>query len=347
MSDGEEKSEQPSDRKLKKARDDGQVATYKDFVSSSLSGVLFFYIIFKLATINDTLKIVFLNILNEPNQSFEHTVNKVIPSLIDSGAATVVPLCALAVLTVIVLSIAVNQGIVFSTKPLKPDLKRISPSSGFKKIFGAKAFVELGKAVFKIIVLGVALSLTLLGYLNDIIRTPQGGLEGLPIMLKHVTTPIIFISIGIFIILAVMDIPLQYFLFIKDQKSTKSEVKREQKESDGAPELKRERKRLQDELSKMPSKLGTKSSSLVIYSADSAVGMRYVAGETHVPYITVRARTPEAIAKLMQESKELKIPQIKRDDITDIVAKQHQPGAYLNAKYFNAVAAALREAKLV
>jgi type III secretion protein U len=347
MSEGEEKTEEPSDRKLKKARDDGKIATYKDFVSSALSAVLFFYIIIKLSSISDTFKVMFLSVLNEQNTSFENTVIKIIPSLISSSTSAVIPLCALAFISIVVFTIVVNGGIVLSFKPLKPDVKRINPADGLKKIFGSKAFIDLGKSLIKLIVLGAALYLTTLTYLNDLIRTPVGGLEGLPVMLAHVSKPIIYISIGIFIILGVMDLPLQYFLFRKDQKSTKSEVKRENKESDGAPELKRERKRMEKELADMPTKIGVKNSSLIVYNDNVAVGLRYVAGETHVPFVTSRAKTGEAALKLLEQARELKIPLIKRDELTDGLAKQHQIGSYLNAKYFNGVAEALREAKLV
>ncbi len=347
MSDGEEKTEEPSDRKLKKARDDGKIATYKDFVSSGLSGVLFFYIIIKLSSISDAFKVVFLKVLNEQDTSFENTIIKVIPSLISSGSETIIPLSVLTVLTVIVLTVVVNGGVVLSFKPLVPDIKRINPADGLKKLFGSKAVIDLGKSLLKLIILGAALTITTLAYLNDIIRTPVGGLEGLPVMLSHVSNPIIFISIGIFIILGVMDLPLQYFLFIKEQKSTKSEVKREHKESDGAPELKRERKRMEKELADMPTKLGVQNSSLIIYNDNVAIGLRYVAGETHVPYVTSRGKTFEAALKLLEAAGELKIPKIKRDELADGLSKQHQIGTYLNAKYFNGVAEALREAKLV
>jgi type III secretion protein U len=347
MSEGEEKTEEPSDRKLKKARDDGKIATYKDFVSSALSAVLFFYIIIKLTSINDSFKVMFLSVLNQQDTSFENTIIKVIPSLISSGTSTVIPLCALAFISVVVFTVVVNGGIVLSFKPLKPDIKRVNPADGLKKIFGSKAFIDLGKSLLKLIVLAAALYLTTLTYLNDLIRTPVGGLEGLPVMLAHVSNPIIFISIGIFIILGVMDLPLQYFLFRKDQKSTKSEVKRENKESDGAPELKRERKRMEKELADMPTKIGVKNSSFVVYNDNVAVGLRYVAGETHVPFITSRAKTGDAALKLIEQARELKIPLVKREELSDGIAKQHQIGAYLNAKYFNGVAEVLREAKLV
>lgn len=347
MSDGEEKTEEPSDRKLKKARDDGKIATYKDFVSSGLSGILFFYIIIKLNSINDAFKVIFLNVLNEQDTSFDNTIIKVIPSMINSSWSTVIPLCALAVITVVVLTIVVNGGVVLSFKPLAPDVKRINPADGLKKLFGSKAFVDLGKSLLKLIVLGAALTITMLADLNDIIKTPVGGLDGLPVMLAHVSNPIIFISIGIFIILGVMDLPLQYFLFIKEQKSTKSEVKRENKESDGAPELKRERKRMEKELADMPTKLGVQNSSLIIYNDNVAIGLRYVAGETHVPYVTSRGKTIESALKLLEIAGELKIPKVKRDELADGIAKQQQVGTYLNAKYFNGVAEALREAKLV
>ncbi len=101
----------------------------------------------------------------------------------------------------------------------------------------------------------------------------------------------------------------------------------------------------QDDIS---TKTGLENSSLIIYNDRVAVGLRYVAGETYVPFVTGLAKTSDTVLKLLKQAKELNIPLVERDELPNRLVDQNKVGDYLRDEtFYGNVAEALLEAGLV
>ena len=147
------------------------------------------------------------------------------------------------------LAIFLQIGPLISFQKIKPDLKRIDPIKGTRNLFTRRQVVEFAKTLFKILVVGYVVWITL----RDSVR----GLTGLPTLQSaeatitaagNLTLRLMLRVGGALAGLAVLDFFYQRWQHRQDQKMTKDEVKREQKESDGDPHIKQERARVHREI---------------------------------------------------------------------------------------------------
>ena len=237
-----------SERKLQKARDDGQVARSRDLAHLAVLGggavtlMALAPAMFGQLKTHMGLQLLFdAQTLKDPMIM----VNRL-------GAMTAVGLVASAVFAAIVSTIAIlgtvaTGGWVASLKPITPDFSRINPLSGFGRLFTKDKATEVGKMTF------IALMLLLVGF-----NYLKGGLDTLGMLvlqpsaksLNHLAdwiTTGMGLMLLVVLVVAMVDVPLQSFLHKSRMKMSHQEMKQESKESDGNPQMKgRMRQRQRD-----------------------------------------------------------------------------------------------------
>src|SRR5207237_10417044 len=104
-------------------------------------------------------------------------------------------------------------------------------------------------------------------------------------------------AVVVFVVLGPVDFAVQKWLFIRDQRMSKDEVKREHKESEGDPELKGKRKQIAEEMvNEAPARKAVPGSAVGVASPTHfAVALRYVPGETPLPVITAKGVEEQAL----------------------------------------------------
>lgn len=138
-------------------------------------------------------------------------------------------------------------GPLFAPEAIKPDLSKISPLQGFKRLFSVRSLVEFAKGILKIALVGLVAFL--------IISPFYGGIEhliGLPpvLVLEEISVLVVKMLIGILVVLAVItaiDISFQRQAHLKKIRMTKQEVKDEFKQSEGDPHVKGRLRQLRQE----------------------------------------------------------------------------------------------------
>jgi flagellar biosynthetic protein FlhB len=156
-------------------------------------------------------------------------------------AKTAVPFLVLNMLFGII-SQVIQHGFHISLKPLQPKFDRLNPIPGFKRLFSAKAMVELLKSLVKfLIVMGVAYSV-----LGDRMHVFMGTMK-LPLKqsLSYLNETLLILYRNVImamLFLAVADFLYQRYQFEKGQRMTKQEVKDEMKDAEGNPEIKNKQK---------------------------------------------------------------------------------------------------------
>ncbi|TDR89629.1 flagellar biosynthesis protein FlhB [Enterovirga rhinocerotis] len=195
-----------------------------------------------------------------------------------------VALRALALPLGIVIAAALAAGLVqhrpvFSAEQLTPKLSRLSPLAGLKRMFGAQGIVQFVKGIAKIALVG-----TLAGWVLWRERDRFESLVG------QEPTAVVAVSLGLALkllggilalhaIITIADILFQRFSWMKRQRMTREEVKREMKEQDGNPEIKAKLRQLrQQRLRQSVAKAVPKATVVIANPTHFAVALRYESG---------------------------------------------------------------------
>lgn len=298
-----------SERKLQKARDDGQVARSRDLAHLAVLGGGAVTLMALAPTMFGQLKThMGLQLLFDAQ-----TLKDPMIMVNRLGAMTAVGLVASAVFAVIVSAIAIlgtvaTGGWVTSLKPITPDFSRLNPLSGFGRLFTKDKATEVGKMTF------IALMLLLVGF-----NYLKGGLDTLGALVlqpsaKSLSYLADWITTGmglmllVVLVVAMVDVPLQSFLHKSRMKMSHQEMKQESKESDGNPQMKgRMRQRQRDiangnSISKVP-----KADFVLMNPTHYAVAIQY--DDKTMPAPRVISKGADLLAfKIRDLAKENAIP---------------------------------------
>jgi flagellar biosynthetic protein FlhB len=245
-SDGQEKTEEPTAKKLREAREKGQVARSRELTTtvmlmSSSLGLL----AFGPSIVSGLTNVMVSNFSIRRERIFD--TNFMIDSFMGSVSQALTSLAPLLVLLVIaaIAGSIVLSGWNFSVEALMPKFSKLNPLSGMKRILGPQGAMELGKALVKFIVIGACGLLVLYLAFDPVMGL---GMEPLDQAIAHSGDLIFrgFMAVSASLILiAAVDVPFQLWNHKRQLKMTKQEVKQEGKDTDGSPELKARIRRTQ------------------------------------------------------------------------------------------------------
>lgn len=287
-----EKTEEPTPKKLRDARKKGQVAKSKE-----VSGT--FGLIAVLATVwamggqyMETIKGMVLLPAEVYNEDFRFALKVVISNILDQTIILLLPLVLVAMFSAIFGNV-MQFGLLFSGESVKPDIKKIDPVQGMKKIFAIKNLVEFCKSIIKILFLSFVVYFVIRDSLGDMVNLPFCGTPCILPVAGELMKKLLLYSAVAFIIIAVLDYMFERHNFMKQQRMTKDEVKREYKEMEGSPEIKSKRKEIHQEI--LNSADNTKKSDVVIKNPTHlAIGLHYRQDSTPLPVIMVKGRGAHA-----------------------------------------------------
>lgn len=157
-----------------------------------------------------------------------------------------------------------------------PRFSKLSPISGFKRMLGLHALVELFKAIAKFSVVSLVLWWLVDRYLVDLIRVANMGLEpAMGLTGQMIVQSVLWLTFSL-VVIALIDAPYQRWSYIKKLRMTKQEIKDELKDMEGRPEVKQQIRRRQREMAnaRMISKI--KDADVVITNPEHfAVALAY------------------------------------------------------------------------
>ena len=272
-----EKTEEATARKLRNARDDGQVARSVELPAAAVTigAILVMYFIgsawmTRVATIFAQGFTFDRKTLDNP----ELLVTTFASQMGESFLLIVPILGVTAVLAV--LSSGATGGYLFSLKSVMPKFSKLSPLQGFARMFGTKAAVELGKAILKFSLVATVLWSLVNSQLDQLMALGQMGLEP---ALAHAGIMIgesaLWLSLSLLVI-ALIDAPYQKFAFMKRMRMTKQEIKDEMKDMEGQPEVKAKIRQRQREMANAKMIQKVKDADVVITNPEHfAVALSY------------------------------------------------------------------------
>lgn len=343
----EERSLPASRKKLDDARKKGQVAKSQDLVAAVALIAATIYVVSAypgFATRLDELFGLSARVYLEP-------FSELAPRLIEAATTilldVMVPLLAVVALAAVLTNVVAMGGPVFSFEPVTPKFDNVNPASGFKRIFSMKSVVEFLKALFKVAALAIAFVVVFRLGMNALMQSPGCGFTCIYDTALAVIRPLVITALVVFLVVGLIDVLLQRQLFLREMRMTKTEAKREYKDMEGAPEIKRERKRLAQEMSAGIVKVGLKNASILIGRPGFAVvGLRFVRGDTPVPTLVCRGEGAPANV-LMTEAHLLGIPVVNDGELARAIMADAALGDPVPDGLFQPVADILVAAKLV
>ncbi|MBN3851593.1 MULTISPECIES: type III secretion system export apparatus subunit SctU [Burkholderiaceae] len=339
MSD--DKTEEPSEKKLRDAREEGQVAKSTDLVEVAPLGALLLTFTAGQRYLTDSLRAVVNDALDFTHG--DRTLQDLSVTLSDMGFHAIGLLCGIAAIALVaaVLALFPQVGFVISLKAVNPKLDAISPASGLKKIFGMNALIDLAKMTVKAIVLMAVMWSTIKSSMPVVASSLDETLARLIEVLWSVVTHLVTVALGVFIVIGAVDYKLQHWQFIRKNRMSKDEVKREHKDSEGNQEVKGERKRIAREMSQEEPKRGVGRASVVVVNpVHYAVALRYDPVECPLPIVIAKGLDDEALL-LRRYATESGVPIVANPPVARMLHKvpEKQP---VPEELFEVVAAILK-----
>jgi type III secretion protein U len=239
--------------------------------------------------------------------------------MLDVLVMTTVPLLALVFGVAVVMGMAATGGPVFSFESVKLQFDHISPMKGAKRIFSSKNVMEFVKSLVKVVVVGVAFWVVLRGYISPLFQTPSCGEGCLGQMVISTLQPLAVTAVIVFVVIGILDMPLQRHLFLKEMRMSLTEKKKEMKELEGNPLIKGERRRLQFMFATAKKvRKGVRHAAFVVAHEDRVVGILYHREDAPLPLICSKARG-EAGDDMVAEARRLGIPVVEDASLVDLL----------------------------
>jgi flagellar biosynthetic protein FlhB len=266
-----------SERKLKKAKEDGQVSRSEDLSHLAVLGAGAVSVMTLAPVLFDRFKETI-----SQQFSFDATTVKQVGSMVTRlGDATTIGLAGCAAFAVIISAAAIfaavaSGGWVNSLKPLMPDFGRLSPLSGIKNLFTKKKLISIAKMCLLTGILFAIATTFLITNLRTVAALVMQPSSGIIAFLTNWLTSGMGLMLLVILLAAMVDVPLQIFLHKDEMKMSHQEVKQEGKESDGNPQMKGKIRQRQRELAQKGSVNAVPKADFVVMNPTHfAVAIRY------------------------------------------------------------------------
>lgn len=237
--DSQEKTEEPTERRISKAREEGQIARSQEVAIAASVIIVAAYLFVFGTQIFSRLSDVMIDLYTF-DAALLSDQNRILTALyvsIERGLVAILPLMAFALLTVLAFSGLVG-GYNFSFKAVAPKLNKLNPLTGLKRIFSMRSIVELLKALLKFLLVGGIAFLLIAESVDDFAQISLMSLKpGLSSSAEIIAAAFFIVACGL-IVIAAIDAPYQIYQHSQKLKMSLKEVKDERKETDGSPEVK-------------------------------------------------------------------------------------------------------------
>ncbi|MBL8965847.1 MAG: flagellar biosynthesis protein FlhB [Spirochaetaceae bacterium] len=340
----EGRTEEPSEYKLRKAREEGRVAKSQELVGAL--GLLFPSVTLVLLapsmgkTIREMLLFYFTKVSN--------------PDVVGGGgplaaaffsyfARLTLPLAAVAVVAAVASNL-VQTGFLFTLKPITPDFSKIVPRFGqyFKRtLFSAEGLFNFAKTILKVIIIGVVAFLTVR---NEIDRLMALYLAPFWASVELIASLAIRLVIEVAVILLALSIPDYLFQrrqYMESLKMTKEETKEERKMQEGDPLVKsRMRERMRELLTRNMAANVPKADVVIANPTHYAIALEWERERMAAPTVTAKG-ADEVALRIRRIAEEAGVPVVENRPLARALYAEVEIGDSIPEKYYQAIAAVL------
>jgi flagellar biosynthetic protein FlhB len=333
------KTEQPTPRRLDKARQEGQVPKSMEIntfvVLMSGLFILFFagaFIYHHLSHImTDTLSRMAQISIEGPNLTAFLTGKLKAMGLILAPIFIGIPIMAFA-------ANFFQVGALFTTKPLEPKVSKLNPIKGLSKLFSKRSLMEMFKSIGKIVIVGTIAYLTVRGKMKEILVLGDMDPSGIGYFVLGLSFEIFLKTCWVLAVLAVVDFVFQKWQYIQDMKMTKDEVKEEFKQTEGDPLVKSRIRSAQREAARKRMMAQVPEADVVVTNPTHlAVALLYDTEQADAPMVVAKGQALIA-EKIKEIAKEHDVPIMEDKPLAQALYKSVEIGETIPLLFYQAVA---------
>lgn len=289
-SDGQERTEEATPRRLQQAKEKGQVARSKELASVLVLICGAVALMWFGAPLASSLLAVMKRLFTLSREEIFDT-SKLFDIVFGALSGLAVPLLIILIMLFIaaLIGAAGIGGIQFSREAAMPKLSKLNPLNGLKRMFGVQSWVELLKSILKVALVGSVAFYLIHSAQRDLFQLsldifPQNIFHALNILLHFV----LMISCSLLIVVAI-DVPFQIWQHANQLKMTKQELKDEYKETEGKPEVKGRIRMLQREMAQRRMMADVPQADVIITNPEHfSVALRYKQGTDKAPVVVAK-----------------------------------------------------------
>jgi len=337
-----EKTEQPTPKRLRKAREKGQVAQSQELpavvsivvlllvLTLSAQALLQWFIVQMRLGMSGQIDIfadseAFINFFNTKIVSTTFVMSPIMGALFVGS----------------VLSCIVVGGLNFAPQALKLKFDAINPVKGFEKLFNVKSLVKLGISIAKLIFVSIIVWLYLRGKIDTLATIRWAWSAQIIVAIAKIISGMLIRVCVAILIVAAIDVFFQKWKYTQDLKMTKQEVKQERKEMDGSPEVKSRIRRIQIEMARkrMLQEI-PKATVILVNPTHVAVALRYEARTMESP-IMVAKGADHLAEKIREIARAHGVPIVRRPELARTIYSTVKPGEAIPKTLYAAVAEVL------
>lgn len=340
--DGQEKTEQPTGRRLGKARGEGQVAKSQEI--NSVAGLFAALLYFSLngRAMIDSIKIFMQHVFDSRLETHLNVVSTFALSREMIMALSKILMPFMLLLVVIGLISNIGQfGILFTLKPLHPKFSKFNPISGLKSFVSMQKLVEILKSILKLLVIAVIPYLIIRSELEYLPLIMDTGIWNIICYIGKIILRILFYVGLVFLLLGILDLIFQKWKFKKDMMMTKEEVKDEFKQTEGDPMVKAKIRRNQIEmLRKIMLEKVPRADVVITNPVHVAVALKYDRMSMDAPQVVAKGARliAEKIKKIARENG---VPIVENKPLAQSLYKTVEVGESIPETLYKAVAEVL------
>ncbi len=337
--EAQEKTEEATPHRIRKSREDGQVAKSMELSSVAIVG-LGFLTMFALGPM----------VIDQMKELMTHTFTTAPSVHLNAGSFVLVLRDTVVtffvtigpfMLSMVVIGTLINisqVGIRFTTKPLEPKFDKLDPIAGFKRVFSSKVVVEYIRDIVKVLLVGYVAYVIITDDVMDFFELMDSPTERFAQQFGSLALLLALKIAASLLTLAVFDFAFQRFQHKKKLRMTKQEIRDESKDTDGNPVLKGRIRQAQRDLARKRMMQDVPTADVVITNPTHfAIALKYDKSSMEAP--TVVAKGQRLIAQRIKElARESGVPVIENKPLARTLFKVCEIGATIPAKLYKAVA---------
>lgn len=341
---GADKTEQPTSKKLRDARKEGNVAKSKDLTSTVvvLGWLMMGWLM--MGFMYGRMKLLFDKCLAAMQQPFETAVAEMGSLAFETLLWLSLPFLAMA-FSIALLVEFLQVGPVLTFKKIIPNVGQLNPVEGLKKMFTMDNLVELVKSIIKsAALLGIG-AFVLWGMLRELLTMPFAPPAAIGSAVWHALLRIGVWTIFVFFFVSAIDAWYQKFSYLKQLRMSRRDIKQEVKESEGDPYVKQRRRQLHQEWSQQNMLNAVRGSNVVVTNPTHiAVALHYEPGVNDLPMVVAKGEGFVA-EEIKRAAEEAGVPILQNVPLARGLNERAELDDYIGSEFFEAVAEVLQWAE--
>jgi type III secretion protein U len=290
-----EKTEEPTDKKLEDARKKGESPKSPDATAAfSMLGLTLMLTGMGASLFNAQSSIVKKALQVGATDVDNEILLVLVADLIKDAMLALVPIvCASMVLAVVGLFAQIGFNLNFEA--ITPKFEKLNPAEGLKKLISVKSLIEVGKSILKAFAFGVVIWQVVQGLVPLMVGAAYLSPFGVGVVAWSGLLKLLSAACLVYVIIGPADFVIQKVMFMRDQRMSKDDIKREYKDSDGDPHLKGHLSNLRREFaSEDPPNRVPGATVVVTNPTHYAVALRYDPDTSPIPVIVAKGMDAQA-----------------------------------------------------